>query len=89
MAVVKKKVLVALKNLKKEVAIVKKKELTQKKKGGGGCHTKAVGGGRKLNGYFQAMLQAKKNNAKSFTYKNSVYKQQKAAKGGLVVYKKA
>lgn len=42
---------------------------------------------RKLNGYFSAMLKAKKSGASSFSYKGKTYKKTKS-KTGLVVYKK-
>ena len=41
----------------------------------------------KLNAYFTLMLDAKKNNQKSFEYKGSTYTQKKT-KTGLVTYKK-
>ena len=42
---------------------------------------------KKLNGYFQAMLEAKKNDADSFEYKGSKYVKGHT-KNGMVVYKK-
>lgn len=39
-----------------------------------------------VNGYFKAMLEAKKNNLESFTYKDKTYVASKT-KTGLVVYK--
>ena len=42
---------------------------------------------KKLNGYFQAMLEAKKNDADSFEYKGSKYVKGHT-KNGMIVYKK-
>ena len=39
-----------------------------------------------VSGYFKAMLEAKKNNSASFTYKGKTYVQSKT-KTGLTVYK--
>ena len=43
--------------------------------------------GGKLNAYFKTMLNAKKNNLKSFDYNGSTYKQART-KTGMVIYKK-
>jgi len=42
---------------------------------------------KKLNAYFSKMLQAKKDNAKSFTYKTNTYVRV-VTKTGMSVYKK-
>ena len=42
---------------------------------------------KKLNGYFQAMLEAKKGGAESFEYKGNTYLKNHT-KNGMVVYKK-
>lgn len=49
--------------------------------------TKQTGGKRKMNEYFKKMLQAKKNNDQSFTYKTNTYVQ-KTTKTGMKIYKK-
>tara|TARA_B100000886_G_C20295252_1_gene437216 strand:- start:24 stop:209 length:186 start_codon:yes stop_codon:yes gene_type:complete len=60
--------------------MVKKTETTSAQSGG----TKPK---RKLNAYFTKMLNAKKNNQKSFEHNGKTYVQSKTAKG-LLVYKK-
>ena len=45
-------------------------------------------GGRVLNAYFKAMLDAKRSNKNSFTYNGNTYKKQTTSKG-LITYKKA
>ena len=56
---------------------------------GGATYKKMKGGKRKLNAYFKLMLDAKKKNKKSFTYKGKTYKKTTSPNGKLTLYKKA
>ena len=54
----------------------------------GNPRRKRGGGKRKMNAYFQKMVQAKKTGAKSFDYKGKTYVGRSHAKLGMIYKKK-